>query len=305
MDFLRPRSGMVVADSATACPRRLEVGDPHPALRSGADHVFQVDAPLAGELSHERCGADLVANSRDRGRRADDAEVLGLGGRRRRRRAVAGVDHHQHVAQVRHVALGEARLQHAACDRRRQLHGRFGRLHLAQRRERGDLLPRRHLPRQHLRLADALAQVGQLELERHRASVVHGRAHGGGDALDVGQVVVFEQLRRIHHVVARHAPRRTAQRIEAALDQPSDQFAARPSAARRLVRNYQPARLLDRLGQRVPVQRRQRPRIDDFDLECPRAASASAASSAAGTIAPQATSVTSSPRRRTLAPSRA
>jgi len=64
---------------------------------------------------------------------------------------------------------------------------------------------------------DAFAQIRQLELERH--SVFHGEPYGRGNPQSIRQVRILEQLRRIHHVGARHAPWRTTQRVKAPLNQ--------------------------------------------------------------------------------------
>ena len=120
------------------------------------------------------------------GWRTDDSEPLRFSlagsallpwvGRLPRRGGFGGVDDHQHVAQLGNVALGEARLAHPTRHRRGQLDGRgFGRLNLAQGLEGDDLLAGRDFPHQHLGFVDALAQVRQLELERHFYSSMAAR----------------------------------------------------------------------------------------------------------------------------------
>src|SRR5947209_3589793 len=135
----------------------FDIRDAHAAVWPRTSEVLERHPALAGKLAHERRRAGAIGQSSllsrfqtHRRRAADDPEPLAV---------TVADDHHQHVAPLRYGSFGKACLEYLAGNRRRQLNRGFGRLHLAQGLEGGDLLTRPNLPRQHLRLMDAFAEV--------------------------------------------------------------------------------------------------------------------------------------------------
>ena len=158
--------------TATGPGRRADVVLRDPPLRPRSRHLLDVDARLRRDLADDRRRPRPRARRplRLRGR-------LGSSGRRRRGRhgSAVAADHDEHGADRHHLAFRNEDAGDDAGGGRRDLDGRLVRLHLDERVVLGDLRTLGDEPAGDLALRQALPEIRQLELVRHRQLIVVNR----------------------------------------------------------------------------------------------------------------------------------
>jgi hypothetical protein len=150
-------------------------------VRAAARHLVERDAELTCEPAGRRRG-EWYAGARHRGPGPRIGAPRARHRRRRRRRRglrggaavggrAVGLDDGQHGAHVERVARLAAQARDDAVGRARDDHGGLVGLDLDEVLVLADAIALGHLPGDDLRRRDALADVGQAELERHQASM--------------------------------------------------------------------------------------------------------------------------------------